>query len=895
MDRPVAAAPTGAKEKVEKQARQLAYDVRYKTKQAMAQKSGGKLDPAAVQKAYMAQLSKSPAPPAVKSRAKQMLMGEDYKRGISKLVSDNAASALYKVFVEHHQKDADGNVVEHGDGTPSSEDINEEEKKYKVRVTDKKSNNSYVRMATRSKIAELRSNPNISSVEMTEYGTPTKSEKLKGKQTAKAKQGLDPVGKEDGDINNDGKKDGTDKYLANRRKAIGKAIAAKEEYSWRDGFAELIEKKDKEKDKKITGEGVNNKNLIKVFPDDVKEQMMDQESKPDPQMAQKERKQAQLKKQVLMKKLQAVRAGAGSDITSSYEPEDDMVDEAMMLSKRSKGPDRSTPYRKRPEKGTVPPEVANMKVGKDPRFKSSSRSEAYTMTNEDKDHENKVRSQIKNLNYGAKSEADYEAAARKAADDSARRRRQKENAAKVRRSEMGAARRREARNELRRQGKYKGPMESVEVKNCGCGKSPCETYGMGEGAEQSSEMGDVTFSAGGAIPTTIKAIGDPRELETAMRLKKTQLRAMGLNMSHELEGDQLHELNKQERMETSKRGGGGVGKRFAKKLLGKQAAGKTGKMGYDDRGRGNVGRRNIQRFENKPTEREEGSLDKKRRQSFKKVKVLNPKSGYSKKSDAVGAGKKVTSRKLSTFGSDMKRDYGPQKHHTQGNTSRDAAQAQRGAEHKARRGVKTKGTVASDIKKSLKETNTNEAYTVNQADKTGNTPAYQGYKAGKKNKLTGEPLYKKGNMKENLVTIEKFNNVANINVNPSNYNLEKDLINDILKKNFNLNELNRFEKEKGTDTKTGKPVVKGGTAKKDLAFQAVMKKYGNQRMGGNEPKKVKGVKSDEGTGKYTRMLAKKKDQQAKSKALADKAKKAGYKSTQDYVNVQAVRKGGLGT
>ena len=32
----------------------------------------------------------------------------------------------------------------------------------------------------------------------------------------------------------------------------------------------------------------------------------------------KEKKQAMLKKQVLMKKLQAVRAGAGSDITSSY-------------------------------------------------------------------------------------------------------------------------------------------------------------------------------------------------------------------------------------------------------------------------------------------------------------------------------------------------------------------------------------------------------------------------------------------------------------------------------------------------------------------------------------------------------------------------------------------------
>ena len=35
---------------------------------------------------------------------------------------------------------------------------------------------------------------------------------------------LDPVGKEDDDINNDGKVDKTDKYLANRRKAIAKAM-----------------------------------------------------------------------------------------------------------------------------------------------------------------------------------------------------------------------------------------------------------------------------------------------------------------------------------------------------------------------------------------------------------------------------------------------------------------------------------------------------------------------------------------------------------------------------------------------------------------------------------------------------------------------------------------------
>jgi len=41
------------------------------------------------------------------------------------------------------------------------------------------------------------------------------------------KPALDPVGKEDSDVNNDGKVDGTDKYLLNRRKAIGRAIGKK--------------------------------------------------------------------------------------------------------------------------------------------------------------------------------------------------------------------------------------------------------------------------------------------------------------------------------------------------------------------------------------------------------------------------------------------------------------------------------------------------------------------------------------------------------------------------------------------------------------------------------------------------------------------------------------------
>ena len=308
----------GAKEKVEKQARQLAYDTRYKVRQALKAKSGGKADPMAVKKAYGAQLAKSPAPPAVKTRAKQMLMGEDYV-DVSKLVADTTASAMFKVFVEHHKKDADGNVIPHED----EEEITEEESKektYKVRVTDKGTGNSYVRNATRAKIAELRNNPNISSVEMTEYGEVTKSEKYKGKKTAKAKGGggLDPVGKEDGDVNNDGKKDGTDKYLMNRRKAIGKAMAKKESYSWREAFDGLIEKKEEE-DKKLTGKGVNNKNLIKVFPDEVKEEVASAEPKKEEKKAKKEEEDPRsmpTKVNLMKNKLRAMGVMGGTQMPS---------------------------------------------------------------------------------------------------------------------------------------------------------------------------------------------------------------------------------------------------------------------------------------------------------------------------------------------------------------------------------------------------------------------------------------------------------------------------------------------------------------------------------------------------------------------------------------------------
>ena len=108
-------------------------------------------------------------------------------------------------------------------------------------------------------------------------------------------------------------------------------------------------------------------------------------------------------------------------------------------------------------------------------------------------------------------------------------------------------------------------------------------------------------------------------------------------------------------------------------------------------------------------------------------------------------------------------------------------------------------------------------------------------------------------------------------------------------------EATRYAKETGKSFKSDKPVVKGGTAKDDKAFQAVTKKYAGQMMGGQQQKKVKGKKPDESNTPFKRAAARVKQIKTDNKALADKAKKAGYKSTQDYVNVQAVRKGGLGT
>ena len=261
------AAKGGGKEKgaseegSEKRIRQAVYDIRYRARRE-------DIDLKAAFAQYMSNSSLSQADrTAVREEifGKSGGMSEKFVNSADELAVDGVANALYKVFVEKKDEEKE---IELAYLQQLSED--ESIKKYKVRVTDK-NGRSYVRFADRAKITELRQNPNIESVEMTEYGEPYEGERKRGEKTAKAKGGgLDPVGKEDKDVNNDGKVNKTDKYLMKRREAIGKAIRLRAEAYLADG---TISTEPRGKDK-VTGKGVDNyaSGAITLSPDPQKDE-----------------------------------------------------------------------------------------------------------------------------------------------------------------------------------------------------------------------------------------------------------------------------------------------------------------------------------------------------------------------------------------------------------------------------------------------------------------------------------------------------------------------------------------------------------------------------------------------------------------------------------------------
>jgi len=227
---------------IEQQASQLVSDIKYKASKEMREKSGSNLSPAQVKDLYRKYYNSSKAPGAVKAIVNKKLFGEQYDFVDGREMAEQSISRAYtQVFVNGFKKNKE--VVE------VDEAVNE--RTFKIRVKDKRTKNTYVTTATRSKIAELRKNPNILSVEMTGHGDSIKGD-------SKGEKGkLDPVGKEDSDVNNDGKVDKTDSYLKNRREKIGKAIA-KEEF--------IGEVKDEMDDDKKTLDVMKGKNKVVLNP-----------------------------------------------------------------------------------------------------------------------------------------------------------------------------------------------------------------------------------------------------------------------------------------------------------------------------------------------------------------------------------------------------------------------------------------------------------------------------------------------------------------------------------------------------------------------------------------------------------------------------------------------------
>jgi hypothetical protein len=306
----------------------------------MSANKGGKLDPAAVRRAYLSQLAKSPAPPAVKALARKKLLGEEYINA-NELANTSMVNAMVKVFHE-------------GISTEEPEQIEEEsagsDKKFYIKVTDKKTGNTYRRWATRAKISELRSNPNIASVEMTKYGEQDEKEKTKGSQTAAVKsgKGLDPVGQEDKDIDNDGDHDKTDKYLLKRREVRGKAIASRKSQKVTESFLsdwrnELFERNDeKNGNKKL--DVMKGENKIIVSPEiseklnlasaDMGDVIRDFRASDAPQFKGKSKKKRQ--QMAIAAKLTAERGGKklGEECgCEDTEKKDDNVDTREMKTK----------------------------------------------------------------------------------------------------------------------------------------------------------------------------------------------------------------------------------------------------------------------------------------------------------------------------------------------------------------------------------------------------------------------------------------------------------------------------------------------------------------------------------------------------------------------------------
>ena len=461
---PAASGAQGADQKIKKQARQLAYDVRYKVKQGF--KEGQKADPVSLKRAYLSQLGKSPAPGPVKAAAKTMLVGESYEFvDITDTVKSSISDVLNSVFTLGGGKKEE-EIVEADLG-----------KKFKVRVKDKKTGRSYIRMADRAKISELRKNPNIASVEMTGgSGTPYEGEKKKGAATASVKSG----------------------------KGIpGDIEKVKEEF-----IAEVGEKENPDaNDKKI--DIMKGKNKVTINPTQSEQVETDQKEE-KPKMDPKEKRVGMMKRMILQKKMQAVRSGAGADIVAHTELEGEVIAEGSLKQARKNigmDPDKPSCWDGYKAKGT------KMKGGKSVPNCVKEEELVEKKAKKDYDGDGKIESG-KDEYFGSKDKAIKKAMKKESMKEGYGSKKKKKKSYGESTNKLGLK-----------------SWQSMLEGSYGEIDRPVEKE-----SDTPAVKADVTFDAGAAIPTTIKGTGDPRELPTAVNLIKNKYRAQGIMASKKPDG-----------------------------------------------------------------------------------------------------------------------------------------------------------------------------------------------------------------------------------------------------------------------------------------------------------------------------------------------------------------------
>ena len=252
----------------EKQASQLASDVRYKAK--------GKVPEGATEeekrKIFLQILNASPAPNVVKAMAKDKLLGEEVvsemrfddgkegtekrkealrkKRGMTKKEMDKHPQFKTEEFAKSGMAKGTGKTG--GAMKKYLENVKKKKEKVKMegymskdkythdtggfRISQKDADEAKERIKKKT-AAKMKKEEFVGEKKLVhgDYGNFVSGQKTEKKeerpmtpqQRYKIPEGMDAVGKEDKDIDNDGDHDSTDKYLLKRRKAIGKAIAKK--------------------------------------------------------------------------------------------------------------------------------------------------------------------------------------------------------------------------------------------------------------------------------------------------------------------------------------------------------------------------------------------------------------------------------------------------------------------------------------------------------------------------------------------------------------------------------------------------------------------------------------------------------------------------------------------